>query len=49
MEEGTEVVMIELLVVPLLSNEDLEFVSVGTELDEAVEVDGGKSVLLADD
>lgn len=49
MVEGADVVMTDVPVVPrLLSDEDFETVSVGTGL-LVVVVDGGKSVLLADD
>lgn len=50
MVEGADVVTTDVPVVPrLLSDEDFETVSVGTGLFIVVVVDGGKSVLLADD
>lgn len=48
--EGAQVVITEVPLVPLLLNDEArDTASVGTAFDEAVDEDGGKSVLLADD
>lgn len=47
--EGSDVVTTDVPVVPRLLRGDLEGVSVGTVCGTVDDVDGGKSVLLADD